>query len=88
MERMETDDKDLTYEKAFSRLEEISAAMSAASAPLDKLMELYEEGMGLAAYCDKLLKGYEARLEKISKRVLDEERALEAGSDDEEEAPF
>ena len=59
----------LKYEQAFSRLEEIVAAMGAASVPLDELMELYEEGMLLSAHCDKLLKGYDARLEKVSRRA-------------------
>ena len=79
----------MTYEEAFSRLEEISAAMSAASVPLDKLMQLYEEGMGLAAHCEKLLKGYEARLEKVSKQALLREE--DAGGNVEtadEEVPF
>lgn len=79
----------MTYEEAFSRLEEISAAMSAASVPLDKLMQLYEEGMGLAAYCEKLLKGYEARLEKVSKQaLLREEDAGDNVETADEEVPF
>ncbi|MBR4658794.1 MAG: exodeoxyribonuclease VII small subunit [Clostridia bacterium] len=79
----------MTYEEAFSRLEEISAAMSAASVPLDKLMQLYEEGMGLAAHCEKLLKGYEARLEKVSKQaLLREEDAGDNVETADEEVPF
>lgn len=79
----------MTYEEAFSRLEEISAAMSAASVPLDKLMQLYEEGMGLAAHCEKLLKGYEARLEKVSKQaLLREEDAGDNVETTDEEVPF
>ncbi|MBR6110100.1 MAG: exodeoxyribonuclease VII small subunit [Clostridia bacterium] len=79
----------MTYEEAFSRLEEISAAMSAASVPLDKLMRLYEEGMGLAAHCEKLLKGYEARLEKVSKQaLLREEDAGDNVETADEEVPF
>ena len=79
----------MTYEEAFSRLEEISEAMSAASVPLDKLMQLYEEGMGLAAHCEKLLKGYEARLEKVSKQaLLREEDAGDNVETADEEVPF
>lgn len=70
---MHVNEKDITYEQAFARLEEISSAMSAAALPLEKLMELYEEGMELAAFCEKLLKSYEAKLEKISKRTLEAE---------------
>lgn len=84
----------LTYEQAFARLEEIAQAMNKADAPLDKLIALYEEGMELAAHCEKLLKGYEARLEKVSKNALaraaEEADALidEDPLSDEEEAPF
>ncbi len=84
---MEIDE--MKYEEAFSRLEEISESMSAASVPLDKLMQLYEEGMALAAHCEKLLKGYEARLEKVSAKALlreAEAEAIEEAAD--EEAPF
>ncbi|MBR3383383.1 MAG: exodeoxyribonuclease VII small subunit [Clostridia bacterium] len=80
--------EEMSYEQAFSRLEEITAAMGEAATPLDKLMSLYEEGMALAARCESLLKGYEARLEKVSKAVL--ERTMEEAPDetDDGEAPF
>lgn len=87
---------DLTFEKAYAALEETVDKMNAASVPLDELMKLYEEGMALAARCETLLTGYEARLEKIRKQTIDEERekieeepqkALPS-CDDEEEAPF
>lgn len=76
-----TKNKELTYEQAFSRLEEITEKMSSASVPLDKLMKLYEEGMELAAYCDSLLKSYEARLEKVSKEAVIKEMACEDGDE-------
>ena len=64
---METE---LTYEKAFERLNEIVEKMSSVSVPLDELMKLYEEGMELARYCEKLLAGYEARLQSYSKQAV------------------
>lgn len=79
----------LTYEQAYARLEEIVESMNEASVPLEKLMELYEEGMKLSAHCEKLLKGYEAKLEQVGKQTLLSE--METGEDepcDEEEAPF
>ena len=60
----------LKYEQAFSRLEEIVAAMGGASVPLDELMDLYEEGMRLSAHCEKLLKSYDARLEKVARKAV------------------
>lgn len=81
----------LKYEEAFAKLEEIVEKMSSASVPLDELITLYEEGMQLAAHCGKLLKGYEARLEKVSQKVLDAEKEALSdipSDDDDEEAPF
>ncbi|MBQ1893552.1 MAG: exodeoxyribonuclease VII small subunit [Clostridia bacterium] len=80
----------LKYEEAFAKLEEIVEKMSSASVPLDELITLYEEGMQLAEHCGKLLKGYEARLEKVSQKVLDAEKEAlsDIPSDDDEEAPF
>lgn len=87
------ENKELSYEQAFARLEEIVDGMSSASAPLDELMKLYEEGMGLVAHCEKLLKGYDAKLEMISQSVLQNElersdAAFETANEDDEEAPF
>lgn len=62
-------DLDLTYEKAMEELSDIVEKMSSASVPLDELMKLYERGMTLTAHCEKLLNGYEAKLEQISKRI-------------------
>ncbi|MCR5610831.1 MAG: exodeoxyribonuclease VII small subunit [Clostridiales bacterium] len=62
-------DLDLTYEKAMEELSDIVEKMSSASVPLDELMKLYERGMALTAHCEKLLNGYEAKLEQISKRI-------------------
>ena len=81
----------LKYEEAFAKLEEIVERMSTASVALDELMRLYEEGMKLAEHCGDLLKGYEARLEKVSQKALDAEKeAFEdvPVEDDDEEAPF
>ncbi len=81
----------LKYEEAYAKLEEIVEKMSSASVPLDELITLYEEGMQLAEHCGKLLKGYEARLEKVSQKVLDAEKEALSdipSDDDDEEAPF
>ncbi len=81
----------LKYEEAYAKLEEVVEKMSSASVPLDELITLYEEGMQLAEHCGKLLKGYEARLEKVSQKVLDAEKEALSdipSDDDDEEAPF
>lgn len=65
-------EKELTYEEAYGKLSGIVERMSSASVPLDELIKLYEEGMDLALYCGKLLKGYEARLQKLSSKSITE----------------
>ncbi|MBO4384168.1 MAG: exodeoxyribonuclease VII small subunit [Clostridia bacterium] len=60
---------DLSYEQAMEELSEIVEKMSSASILLDDLMKLYERGMELTAHCEKLLNGYEAKLEQISRRA-------------------
>ena len=84
--------KELTYEQAYEKLEEIVEKMGSASVPLGDMMTLYEDGMELAEHCEKLLNSYDARLEKVAKRALlrelESEEAGQAEADDEEEAPF
>ena len=62
-------ENDMTYEKAFAMLSDIVDKMDDASCPLDELVKLYEEGMKLSAYCESLLKSYNARLETITERT-------------------
>lgn len=79
--------KELTYEQAYQKLEEIVEKMNAASVPLDELMSLYEEGMELAKHCDALLKSYDARLEKVAKQSMMQAADADEPEDD-EEVPF
>ncbi|MBO4848751.1 MAG: exodeoxyribonuclease VII small subunit [Clostridia bacterium] len=81
---------EMKYEQAYERLEEIVGKMSEASVPLDELMKLYEEGMELAEHCEKLLKSYDARLEKVSAKAVQREMEDAPVPDDEDdgEAPF
>lgn len=66
---------ELSYEQAFSMLESIVDRMSEGSVPLDELMKLYEYGMKLGEHCEKLLAGYEAKMERISSAALMAEAA-------------
>ena len=80
---------ELTFEQAFERLESIVQRMNDASAPLEELISLYEQGAELGRHCEKLLAGYEARMEMVSKNTLVSEAAKldreEACEDGEEE---
>jgi exodeoxyribonuclease VII small subunit len=58
-----TDDKlELSYEEAFSRLEDILAALESADLPLEQSLALYEQGAALAAYCATKLDEAELRV--------------------------
>jgi exodeoxyribonuclease VII small subunit len=57
------DDKlDLSYEEAFSRLEDVLAALESADLPLEQSLTLYEQGAALAALCARKLDEAELRV--------------------------
>ncbi len=56
------DNKELTFEAALSRLEEIVRALDSGSAPLDESLALFEEGVGLVKLCSGKLDGAEQRV--------------------------
>jgi|GEM_PF-173640 len=65
----------LKYEQAYEKLEQIVNRMSEASVPLDELMQLYESGMALGEHCEKLLSGYEAKMEMVARSQIAKELA-------------
>ena len=71
----ENDISTLKYEQAFEQLEKTVDRMGDASVPLDELVSLYERGMALGAHCEKLLSGYEAKMEMVSRKSLEKELA-------------
>ena len=58
--------EDLTYEKAFTELESIVAALEGEGRPLDESINLYERGQVLAAYCSALLEKAELKVRQLS----------------------
>ena len=54
--------ENLTYEEALSKLEKIVTSLEEGSLPLDKSMELFEEGTKLSAYCEKCLSEAEQKI--------------------------
>ncbi len=76
----------LTYEQAYRMLENTVGRMSEQDVPLEELMGLYENAVLLGSHCEKLLKGYEARMEKVSSETLRME--LETAEEDDDEPPF
>ncbi len=55
------------FETSLKRLEEIVEMLERGEAPLEKALELYEEGLKLAQTCSATLRTAELKLKKISK---------------------
>lgn len=56
---------DLSFEEALGRLEDIVRMLESGDAPLDRSIELYQEGEKLRQQCEARLKDAQARIEKI-----------------------
>ena len=56
----------LSFEAALARLEEIVRTLERGEAPLDKSIELYQEGDKLKRHCEARLKAAQARIEQIA----------------------
>ena len=57
----------LTFEKAFSRLEEILEKMNSGALALDESIRLYEEADALIHLCNKRLSQAETKIEMLVK---------------------
>ena len=66
MATAETDVSQLSFEAALARLEEIVRTLEKGEAPLDKSIELYQEGDRLRRHCEARLKDAQARIEQIA----------------------
>lgn len=61
------EDKEINFENAFSRLEEILEKMNSGSASLDDSLKLYEEADKLINICTKKLNEAERKIEILIK---------------------
>lgn len=59
--------KELKYEQAVSRLEEIIAVLEQSDVSLDEALELFEEGTKLTALCNKKLNEAKQKITEIKK---------------------
>ncbi|MBX7156659.1 MAG: exodeoxyribonuclease VII small subunit [Candidatus Kapaibacterium sp.] len=57
--------KTLTFEEQLQRLEEIRAILDAGEEPVESMLQLYEEGMKLAAEMQAFLEKAELRVQEI-----------------------
>lgn len=60
---------ELTYEKAIARLEEIVSVLEDGKAELQKTIELYDEGLKLAAFCNEALKTAKQKVVTIEEYI-------------------
>lgn len=59
--------KELKYEQAVSRLEEIITALEQSNISLDEALALFEEGTKLTAFCNKKLNEAKQKITEIKK---------------------
>lgn len=57
----------MTFEAALARLEEIVRLMESGSAPLDKSLSLFEEGVSLVKFCTSELDNAEQKVKILLK---------------------
>ena len=58
-----------SFEKNLERLDAIVQELEDANLPLEKALQLYEEGMKLAEVCHKLLEEAEGRVQVLMKKA-------------------
>ncbi len=63
---MANDKKELGFEDAVKRLEELVAALETGKAPLDESLKLFEEGVALVAICKKQLDEAEQKVKLLT----------------------
>ena len=84
------------FEDALQRLEAIVAKLEQGEAPLDTTLTLYEEGVGLARFCQNKLRDAERKVELLEDKqgsirgrpFPGEEAVSDAGDDGKDEAGY
>ena len=59
--------KNITYEQAISRLDEIVSLLEKNEVSLDEALKLFEEGTKLASFCSKTLSDAKQKITTIEK---------------------
>jgi exodeoxyribonuclease VII small subunit len=63
--RKKASNKEISYEEAVSRLEDIIASLESKDSSLDSSLELFEEGIGLYRVCKQKLEEADKKITKI-----------------------
>ena len=58
--------KDMTFEEAIRALESIATSLENEKIELDQSLKLYEEGVKLVRYCNKLIESAERKIKVLS----------------------
>jgi exodeoxyribonuclease VII small subunit len=58
--------QDMTFEEAFSELEEVVNRLEVGGLPLEDSLALFERGQALAAHCSELLDEAELKVKQIT----------------------
>lgn len=64
---------ELSYEEAYSKLEKILKQLESDNASLDKSLELYQEGITLYRYCNKILEDASLKIKKYNSNGEEED---------------
>jgi len=87
--------KKQSFEQSLTQLEDVVGKMESGEIPLDKCIDLYENGVKLADFCAKELDAAEKRIEKLHKKNEGEfeitpfdDKPEEESSDSNSNVPF
>ena len=67
--------KEMDFESAMTRLEEIVETLSSQKINLDLMISLHEEGTLLKAFCEEKLAEAKMKIETVSKKIISNEAA-------------
>lgn len=76
--------KERTFEEAMARLEQIVSEIDSEELGLEKQFELFQEGMGLARFCDAKLTEVQKSVEIVLKESGEEWKTAPFAEDEEE----
>ena len=72
--------ENLSFEEAYTRLEETVRALEAGGLTLEEATRLYEEGMSLARICNERLSSAELKISRLQ-RAFGEQMSLLEGAE-------
>lgn len=71
----------MTYEEALARLNDTVSKLNSGKVSLDESIKLYQEGISLAAFCDKKLKEVEQKIMLVNKENGFSEEIFDGGDE-------